>query len=135
MTQCKAKSKRTHVQCQANAMKGKNVCYHHGGMSPGAKKNNAYAKTHGAYSGVFSAAEELVIIEEQKALDKLDDDITKNAVMIHRGFTLSNDKQHSELGLKLAGESLSRARKLKMSRQELQRAKDSDDNKPLPWQD
>ena len=33
--QCRAKSKRTQVQCQAPAMKGKEVCRFHGGLSTG----------------------------------------------------------------------------------------------------
>lgn len=33
--QCRAKSKRTQVQCQAPAMKGKEVCRFHGGLSMG----------------------------------------------------------------------------------------------------
>ena len=31
--QCKAQSKRTHERCRDRAMKGREVCYHHGGMS------------------------------------------------------------------------------------------------------
>lgn len=34
MTQCTAKSKRTHVRCLRPAMIGKSVCYHHGGKNP-----------------------------------------------------------------------------------------------------
>jgi len=33
--QCRAKSKRTQVQCQAPAMNGKEVCRFHGGLSTG----------------------------------------------------------------------------------------------------
>lgn len=32
--QCTAKSKRTHEQCRDQAMKGREVCYHHGGKTP-----------------------------------------------------------------------------------------------------
>jgi hypothetical protein len=32
---CQAKSKRTHVQCRAPAMRGKRVCRFHGGKSTG----------------------------------------------------------------------------------------------------
>ena len=35
--QCQAKSKRTRFQCKAPAMKGKNVCRTHGGLSSGPK--------------------------------------------------------------------------------------------------
>jgi hypothetical protein len=34
MTQCTARSKRTGEQCRDHAMKGRNVCYHHGGKTP-----------------------------------------------------------------------------------------------------
>ncbi len=34
MTQCTAKSKRTGERCRAQAVTGRNVCYHHGGKSP-----------------------------------------------------------------------------------------------------
>lgn len=42
MVQCKAKSKRTKEQCQANAVTGKDVCYHHGGKTP--VKHGLYSK-------------------------------------------------------------------------------------------
>ena len=45
--QCSAKSKRTGKRCRANSMSGKRVCYHHGGMSPGAPKGNQNAFKHG----------------------------------------------------------------------------------------
>lgn len=35
--QCQAKSKRTRLQCKAPAIKGKNVCRFHGGLSTGPK--------------------------------------------------------------------------------------------------
>ena len=35
--QCQAKSKRTRLQCKAPAIKGKNVCRTHGGLSTGPK--------------------------------------------------------------------------------------------------
>ena len=35
--QCQAKSRRTQLQCQAPAIKGKNVCRTHGGRSTGPK--------------------------------------------------------------------------------------------------
>lgn len=34
MTQCTAKSKRTGQRCGAQAVRGRNVCYHHGGATP-----------------------------------------------------------------------------------------------------
>lgn len=42
MPQCTAKSKRTLVRCTANAMKGKTVCYHHGGKSQGGVLSPTY---------------------------------------------------------------------------------------------
>ncbi|MDA0341631.1 MAG: hypothetical protein O3B74_08535 [Proteobacteria bacterium] len=48
---CAARSKRTRVQCQAPAMTGKRVCYHHGGRSPGAAPNEAHWNfRHGNHS-------------------------------------------------------------------------------------
>ena len=133
--QCTAKSKRSGKQCNNYPMNGKNVCRMHGGKSTGPPKDNQNALIHGAYSSLLSNIEQQVIIEEQQALDNLDGDITKNAVMMHRGFILAKTPEFQELGLKLVSEALSRARKLKLARQELLQAKDSDENKPLPWVD
>lgn len=48
MTQCKARSKRTGKQCQRPPMRGRDVCYHHGGKTP---KGAALPQTkHGRYS-------------------------------------------------------------------------------------
>jgi hypothetical protein len=54
---CSATSKRTKRACQARAMRGRKVCYHHGGRSRGPKtedgrKRCAEAATkHGQYKG------------------------------------------------------------------------------------
>lgn len=46
--QCKAKSKRTGKHCRANCVTGRDVCYHHGGMTPtGLASPNT---KHGLYS-------------------------------------------------------------------------------------
>ena len=131
--QCTAKAKRTGKQCCAPAIKGKTKCRVHGGMGKGPPKKNINAKTHGAYTTTLSTKDKEV--HSSVDLDNLDEEIRRNAVLEHRGFELTRDNKHHELGFKLAGEALSRARKLKLSRQEMQHAKDSDGNKPLPWQD
>ena len=50
LPRCQAKSKTSGKQCRQPAMKGKRVCYYHGGMSPGAPKGNKNALKHGRYS-------------------------------------------------------------------------------------
>lgn len=51
---CKATSKRTRKPCSAYAVKGRDVCYHHGGRTPrGADNVNTI---HGRYSKAFPAA-------------------------------------------------------------------------------
>lgn len=40
--QCKATSKRTGERCKAKAMTGRDLCYHHGGMSLVGPANPAY---------------------------------------------------------------------------------------------
>jgi hypothetical protein len=48
MTQCAAKSKRTGERCQRPVMRGRTVCYHHGGATP---RGAALPQTtHGRYS-------------------------------------------------------------------------------------
>lgn len=44
MSQCTAKSKRTGEQCKAQAVTGKDKCYHHGGATPMARKHGLYSK-------------------------------------------------------------------------------------------
>lgn len=60
--QCKAKSKRSKVQCRNPAVRGWNVCRHHGagGGAPTGKANGAYrhgAKTNEAISERRKASE------------------------------------------------------------------------------
>ncbi len=60
--QCQARSKRTHVQCRAPAMRGKRVCRFHGGLSTGPRTDEgrrrcAAAKTvHGTETRKIRAA-------------------------------------------------------------------------------
>src|SRR5258708_37054514 len=48
MAQCKAKSKRTHERCAANAMIVREECYHHGGKTPRGIASPNFK--HGRYS-------------------------------------------------------------------------------------
>lgn len=50
MPKCQATAKSTERRCGNIAMKGKNVCYIHGGKSPGAPKKNVNALKHGFYT-------------------------------------------------------------------------------------
>src|SRR5689334_14096652 len=50
MPRCTAKSKQTGQQCKRFAAKGRTVCHYHGGRSPGAPKENQYARQHGIYA-------------------------------------------------------------------------------------
>ena len=43
--QCRAKSKRTQLRCRAPAMRGREVCYHHGGKAGAPKGNQNALKT------------------------------------------------------------------------------------------
>ena len=48
---CTAKSKRTGKKCRANAVTGRQVCYHHGGKTPAGIASPQYE--HGRYSKVI----------------------------------------------------------------------------------
>jgi len=50
LPRCNAKAKSTGQRCGNAAMKGKRVCYIHGGKSPGAPKGNKNALKNGFYS-------------------------------------------------------------------------------------
>lgn len=50
LPRCNAKAKSTGQRCGNAAMKGKRVCYIHGGKSPGAQRGNKNALKHGFYS-------------------------------------------------------------------------------------
>lgn len=47
---CTAMSKQRGDRCRQRAMKGKKVCYYHGGKSAGAPEGNKFALTHGNYT-------------------------------------------------------------------------------------
>ena len=49
MSKCTATSKRTGEPCRAQAMRGKHLCYHHGGKTPTGVEAPVYK--HGRYSG------------------------------------------------------------------------------------
>lgn len=70
MIQCKAKSKRTGKRCQARAVTGKDVCYHHGGKTP---------VKHGLYSK-FPDAMAAGHLEAARNADRLD--ILRNTVSL-----------------------------------------------------
>ena len=50
LPRCEARAKSTGKRCGNPAMKGKRVCYIHGGRSPGAPKGNKNAHKHGRNS-------------------------------------------------------------------------------------
>ena len=50
LPRCQAKAKKTGKRCRLVAMKGKRVCYLHGGRSPGPPKCNKNALKHGHYT-------------------------------------------------------------------------------------
>ena len=50
LPRCQAMAKSTSRRCGNPAMKGKRVCYIHGGKSPGAPKDNTNALKHGRYT-------------------------------------------------------------------------------------
>ena len=55
LPRCNAKAKSTGQRCGNPAMKGKRVCYIHGGRSKGAPKGNKNAFNHGFYSAEAKA--------------------------------------------------------------------------------
>ncbi|UCE56481.1 MAG: hypothetical protein JSV31_13850 [Desulfobacterales bacterium] len=50
LPRCRAKAKSTGKRCGNAAIKGKGVCYIHGGKSPGPPAGNKNALKHGLYS-------------------------------------------------------------------------------------
>lgn len=62
LPRCQAKAKHSGEQCGQVAMKGKRVCWLHGGRG-GARKGNRNAKKHGGYSDEIQ--------EERKRLAEL----------------------------------------------------------------
>jgi len=51
---CNAKSKRTGKRCRANAVRGRNVCYHHGGATPRGPASPHWR--HGRYSRLLPSS-------------------------------------------------------------------------------
>jgi hypothetical protein len=60
LPRCQAKAKSTGKRCGNIACKGKNVCYIHGGKSPGAKRGNSYALKHGMYTAEAIAERKVI---------------------------------------------------------------------------
>jgi hypothetical protein len=72
LPRCQATAKSTGMRCGNPAMKGKRVCYIHGGKSPGPPKNNINALKHGFYTAEAIAERRYI-----KSLIKRADSIIK----------------------------------------------------------
>jgi len=72
LPRCQAIAKSTGKRCGNAAVKGKRVCYIHGGKSSGAPKNNKNAYKHGRFSAK--------VIEEQKLVRHLLEDIRQTFI-------------------------------------------------------
>ncbi|MHB9052873.1 MAG: hypothetical protein ACYC5F_02630 [Thermoleophilia bacterium] len=98
MIQCKAKSKRTGKRCQARAVTGKDVCYHHGGKTP-------------VKHGLYSKFPEAVAAEHLKAAMNTDRlDILKSTIALLAGILsrwteqgISFDVEHFQATCTLSG--------------------------------
>ena len=60
LPKCQATAKSTGKRCGNIAMKGKSVCYLHGGKSPGAKMGNQNAYKHGNYTAEAIAGRQYI---------------------------------------------------------------------------
>ena len=90
MKKCKAKSKQAQRQCRNLAMKGKEVCYFHGGKSTGPKnKSKHYGNQHGRKYGSYIAE---ILKKDIWIFEKFYD-------TLHQDFDLNNstDKMATEL--------------------------------------
>lgn len=67
--QCRAKSKRSGKRCEHQAMAGKQVCYVHGGKSPGAPKGEKRALVTGQYEKIFPGC---LSADEQAHMESMD---------------------------------------------------------------
>ena len=79
LPRCTATSKSTGKGCGQPAMKGKRVCYYHGGKSPGAPKENQFAFKHGYYSAQATREREELndfLRNTQEIMKKCSDDRT-----------------------------------------------------------
>jgi hypothetical protein len=60
LPKCQARSKSTGARCGNLAVKGKRVCWLHGGRSPGAPPGNSHARKHGGYTAKAVASRKYV---------------------------------------------------------------------------
>ena len=85
MSQCTAKSKRTHERCKAHAITGRTVCRHHGGRTPQGialpqTKTGRYSKSFtgrllATYEVAKNDPEILSLIEEIAGVDSLSSEL------------------------------------------------------------
>lgn len=93
--QCHAKSKRTKIQCQAPAMKGKEVCRFHGGLSQGpttaeGRMRCAVAKTIHGKETRKSREEIRAKLIQLAAIEAIGRSIGMFAVPMRRGTSKKN---------------------------------------------
>jgi hypothetical protein len=75
LPRCQATAKHTGKRCKNIAIKGKRVCYLHGGRSPGASKGNRHALKSGFYTAeAISIRQEIrkLIGDSKKVLREID---------------------------------------------------------------
>ena len=78
LPRCQAKAKSSGKRCGNPAMKGKRVCYLHGGKSPGAPKGNKNALKTGRYTAEALQERRMIksiLRESQKLFRKIDESI------------------------------------------------------------
>ena len=82
--QCKAKCKQSGKRCKNSVTPGKEVCYKHGGYSPGGKKGNKQAVKHGFYSDALTTEERGHYERLLAKPNTLDEHIALMEVKVHR---------------------------------------------------
>ena len=93
---CTAHSKRTHESCRARAMKGMNVCYHHGGKSRWGLAHSNYK--HGFYCKQPDLLLIFAFYQYRDALRKQQAAAIINALMDNRPTnTIANYKRLREV--------------------------------------